>query len=475
MLETKVEAFLRRKNFNLRDKGIVVGVSGGPDSLALLHFLWSRQKNWNLKIVACHVDHMFRGAESEQEAQFVKDFCKNRNIPIEWTQIDVPKFIEQTGLSPESAARECRYSFFHKILKKYRFPLLALGHHGDDQIETILMRLTRGGTGKARAGIPFSRTIQEGELFRPFLCLNREEIETYCFHHHLDPRRDPSNEEEIYSRNRFRKRVLPFLKKENPKVHEHFQRFSEDLESDEIFLQELTADKMNMVMKKRTKDKITIDVEAFLLMPISLQRRGIQLILNYLYKVRPASLSALHIDQVFSLLNSPHPSGTLDFPEDLQVVRTYQECHFQFYSVSEVSSYFLEINEPGEVVLPGGDRIKMEYTHHDIEDNDRFSFAFSIDESQLPIKVRTRENGDRLQIKGMKGSKKVKDLFIDQKVPIHKRNSWPIVTDSFGQIIWIPGLRKASVKTAEKTGKLRKILLTYSCKDLLGGTTKHEK
>ena len=253
MLERKVEAFLQRKQFAIENQGIVVGVSGGPDSLALLHFLWSARRKWNLQIVAAHLDHMFRGEESKNEARFVQEFCRERNIPFELKQIDVPRYQEIRGLSAEVAGRECRYDFFKEVLMKYQYPLLALGHHGDDQVETILMRLTRGSTGKARAGIPFSRKFHDALLFRPFLCLNREAIEGYCHFHQLDPRRDPSNELDIYSSNRFRKTVIPFLRKENPRVHEQFQRFSEDLESDESLLQELAAQKMNTVMKGKKK------------------------------------------------------------------------------------------------------------------------------------------------------------------------------------------------------------------------------
>ncbi len=137
------------------------------------------------------------------------------------------------------------------------------------------------------------------------------------------PRIDPSNKKNIYSRNRFRNEVLPFLKAENQHVHEHFQRFSEDIQNDEILLQELTVQRMNKVMKMRDENKITIDIISFLEVPISLQRRGIQLILNYLYKVIPMSLSALHIDHVLFLIRHHHPSGTLDFPNGLKVIRSY--------------------------------------------------------------------------------------------------------------------------------------------------------
>lgn len=477
MLERKVEAFLKKRQFPINNIGILVGVSGGPDSLALLHFLWSQKGKWNVEIYAAHVDHMFRGKESEEEALFVQRFCEDRKIPFEMTQMNIPDYMEKTGLSSQVAARERRYEFFQQVMDKYNLSTLALGHHGDDQIETILMRLTRGSAGKARAGIPFSRIFHDRVLVRPFLCLNREEIEEYCLLHQLEPRRDPSNEKDVYSRNRFRKYILPFLRKENPQVHEQFQRLSEELESDEEFLVQLTEERLKLVITEKRDARVSIDIEAFNLMPLPLQRRGIQLILNYLYKVRPASLSAIHIEKIFSILKSPHPSGTLDFPNGLKVVRSYQECSFQFHTQTNQTSYNLEMSKPGEVFLPNGDILMMEVLHgEEMRITSPAQILLYMEEDVLPLVIRTRKNGDRMTIKGMNGTKKLKNLFIDEKVPIHMRNGWPIVTDRNDQIIWVPGLKKSnlySVRDYEVSQRI--ILLTYISNDLLGGTAKHEK
>ena len=239
-------------------------------------------------------------------------------------QINVPEYMEKTGKSAEVAARECRYHFFAEVMREYELSHLALAHHGDDQIETVLMRLTRGSTGTARAGIPFTRPFQNGTIIRPFLCLSRNEIEEYCVEHNLNPRYDPSNDTDVYLRNRFRKYVLPFLKKENSNVHEQFRRFSEEIQQDEEFLQELTNEKMNTVWKEKRPGKVTIDIDAFQAIPSPLQRRGIQLILNYLYQQKPQALSAVHIDSIFMLMERNNPSGKLDFPLGLKVIRSYR-------------------------------------------------------------------------------------------------------------------------------------------------------
>ncbi|MDF2855463.1 MAG: tRNA(Ile)-lysidine synthetase [Neobacillus sp.] len=461
MFEEKVSTFLNRQSFTLKDKQIVIGVSGGPDSLALLHFLWKQQDKENLSIVVAHVDHMFRGQESLEDALFVKSLCEQYNIPFEMDRINVPGIIKQTKKSSQTAAREARYDFYASVMEKYGFPYLALGHHGDDQVETILMRLTRGSSGTARAGIPFLRTFGPGFLFRPFLLVTKVEIEDYCMRNHLTPRRDPSNAKSTYTRNRFRKEVLPFLKSENQQVHEHFQRFSEELQRDELFLQELTVQEMNTVIEKREKNQITIDIARFLEMPIPLQRRGIQLILNYLYKEKPESLSAQHIDQVFSLIKNSHPSGRLDFPNGLRIIRSYLKLSFQFELI-DTPGFYYELLEPGVIELPSGYSIKMEKSAQYAEKNDCYAI-FDASNLQLPVIIRSRKKGDRMSLKGMAGTKKLKDIFIDCKIPLQNRDTWPVVTDGNGSILWLPGLKKSSFEGIKQaSGKY--IVLIYHTK-----------
>lgn len=348
-------------------------------------------------------------------------------------------------------------------MNDYQCSFLALAHHGDDQIETILMRLTRGSTGKARAGIPFLRPLESGFIFRPFLNATKDDINQYCEEKDLIPRMDPSNFESIYTRNRFRKNCLPFLKAENRQVHEHFQRFSEELQSDEDFLQELTVQEMNKVVTARDNDHITIDRKRFLEMPLPLQRRGIQLILNYLYKKRPVSLSAIHIDQVLALINQTHPSGKLDFPNGLKVIRSYLSCHFQF-ALFQNQPYWFEIEKQGTYLLPGFGKLTMEYVEGAVDSHSDRAALFQADKIRLPLTVRTRKAGDRMSLKGTAGTKKLKDIFIDRKVPIQERDSWPVICDHEGQILWLPGLKKSAFEGMGNAAG-RFIQLTYSRND----------
>lgn len=458
MLELKVEDYLKKKEIVLNESRILVGVSGGPDSLALLHYLWSKESEWGFVVMAAHVDHMFRGEESLEEAKFVEAFCQERSIPIAWKSINVPEVIKKTGANSQHAARECRYEYYHEIMELHQMNFLALGHHGDDQVESILMRLTRGSTGSARAGIPFQRAFGTGKLFRPFLCLERAEIEEYCKKHKLNPRRDPSNEKETYSRNRFRKHVIPFLKKENTHVSQHFQRFSEEIAMDESFLMEAAKEKLHSVVRKKEQNEVIIDIDELLSIANSLQRRCIHLILTYLYKNKPASLSAIHTDQMFALFKSPHSSGKLDLPEGLSVIKSYRLAHFCI-NYTSIRPFYYEISKMGEILLPNGYSIKVEYISNtpDLHAN---NILVNPEAITFPLVVRTRRNGDRIQIKGMQGMKKVKGVFIDKKIPRHERDGWPIIADGNDNILWLPGLKK-SIYSLPHMNSGCNLLITY--------------
>lgn len=451
MLEKSALQFIDRHNLIPDKARLLVGVSGGPDSLALLHFLGNIQKERELFIVVAHFDHMFRGQQSYEDLLFVEEFCRKNDFEIITERFDVPKYIKQTKKSKQVAARECRYLFFEKVMREHALDFLALGHHGDDQVETVLMRLTRGSTGTARAGIPFERNFSRGKIIRPFLGSSREEIESYCFRKKLTPRLDPSNEEDDYVRNRLR-RVLPALKKENPRVHEQFQRFSEELTADEDYLQKRTKEKLDGLLQKDKQGEIRLEIAPFLTMPNPLQRRGIQLILKYLYEAKLPSLSATHIDEVLALMKKDHPSGELHFPLGLHVVRSYEICSFQRQEEEEVTKYRVELGEQGSVTLPNGSKITLQYKaiRPQFLPTSNFVTVFDPYEVTLPIVVRVREAGDKINPKGMTGSKKLSRIFIEEKISLAKRESWPVVTNNEGEVIWLPGLKKSHLDRSDQ-------------------------
>ncbi|GAA0320664.1 tRNA lysidine(34) synthetase TilS [Bacillus carboniphilus] len=460
MFDQKVHSFIKKHRLFTKGDIVVIGVSGGPDSLALLHFLNNHKHFYQLNIVAAHVDHMFRGQQSYEDYLFVQSICEKWGIPFEGKQIQVSSYQKNEKLSSQVAARNCRYTFFKEVMEKHHATKLALGHHGDDQVETILMRLTRGSTMKGRSGIPFSRTFSKGRIVRPFLSLEKSDIEDYCTEHNLNPRRDPTNEKLDYTRNRFRHQVLPFLKEENKELVKQFQRFSEELLEDEAFLEELTEQYMNKVVKRKNDGLFMISINNYLGLPHPLQRRGIHLILKYLYKDIPSTLSAVHIEQILNLFKGSHPSGILHLPKDLNVIRSYDEGIFRF-GVEETGHIETTIT-PGETIsLPNGSLLifqEVETMDEEVS-NTLYEYYVSKD-TPFPLIVRSRKNGDRIMLPGLIGHKKLKDLFIDEKIPLMKRDTWPIVTNQNGEILWVPGLKKSGFEA--KNSKDATYILRYS-------------
>lgn len=457
MLEV-VHEFIEKHQLLERGTTVVVGVSGGPDSLALLHFLWSERERYDIQLVTAHVDHMLRGKQSEEDMHFVKHFCEQHSIICEATQLDVPAYMERTGKGVQEAARDCRYTFFEQVMYKHHAHCVALAHHGDDQIETVLMRLVRGSTTGGYAGIPVKRPFGSGYIVRPFLCIDRRQIEQYCQQNGLHARHDPSNEKDDYTRNRFRHFVLPFFKRENIRVHEHIQQFSEMMSEDEAFLEQLTKEELKRVVHQQ-EEEIRVDIPPFIRMPKPLQRRGIQLILNYLYGNVPSSLSSIHINQALQFLKRQHPSGMLHFPNGLKVIRQYEVCIFTFQQ-RQTSEYEFLFHVPDTIVLPNGCQLISQFVdrYPFIEDDDHI--VIEADQLMLPLRVRTRKCGDRMKVKGMEHAKKISRIFIDEKIPANERAQWPVVEDASGNIIWIPGVKK-SVYTATNITKNRYIVLHY--------------
>lgn len=438
--------FLNKHRLSLKNITIVVGVSGGPDSIALLHALKSMIPE-SSRLIAAHVDHMFRGEESEKDLRFVQRFCESENIDCEAVQINVAQFAKEKQMNKQAAARTCRYRYFEEVMRKNKASFLALGHHGDDQIETMLMRLTKGTVGKGLSGMQPVRSFGPGRIIRPFLSISKDEIIDYCQKQNLAYRTDQSNNADDYTRNRFRKNVLAFLKNESPKVHKHFQYASETLADDEAYLQALTKEKMNKVIKNQSSESVEIDLNRLAEIPLPLQRRGILLLLNYLYENVPLTFASIHIETFLEWVSQNKSSGFLDFPNGLKVIKSYESCIFSFnHSLNEQhKSFFFQIDQLKDCRLQLPNQSFLEFSIHGNQSAglEKNTFVTSLSKTPFPLYVRSRKTGDRIKVKGMNGSKKVKDIFIDEKIPRSQRDFWPILTNANHEIIWLPGLKKS--------------------------------
>ncbi|MGP4063283.1 tRNA lysidine(34) synthetase TilS [Oceanobacillus sp. M65] len=446
-MKNTILSFIKGKQLLTMNATVLIGVSGGPDSMALLHFLKSLRKEWQLKLIAISVDHQLRGEESLEDLHYVKEMCKQWDIQFVGTSLDVPAYKETHHLGTQIAARELRYQFFAEQMQRFNASYLALGHHGDDQVETMLMEFVRSASSNTLSGIPVKRTFATGRIIRPFLCVTKKEIEAYCVAEQIVPRIDPSNNEINYTRNYFRKQVLPLIKEKNSNIHTTMQHLSETLQEDENFLQMEAKNMVKAVVGTNLSNcEAMFEINSFKQYPRALQRRAFHLILNYLYEDLPKNLSYVHEAHFFSLLQSEKSNVQIDFPHHLKLEKSYANVRFYFETQQEQGGTFHNIMEiPGKVSLPDGSTVTALSVNKCTEE-DELTYFCSMDQVALPLHIRTRQFGDKMRWKGLNGSKKVKDIFIDAKIPRNERDTWPIVTDNNGEILWLIGLKKGYPK-----------------------------
>ncbi len=420
-----VYEFINR--LNIKNKCIVVAVSGGPDSMYLLDMLLKLRDKLKLKIVVAHVHHNLR-KESDFEATKVEEYCKDNDIIFEMKKIDE----YPSGKFSEDAARKIRYNFFDEVVKKYNSDILFTAHHGDDLIETVLMRISRGSSLKGYSGFPSISNDRGYKIVRPLLYLTKEEIKDYLDKNNIWYASDMSNECDKYTRNRYRKYILPELKKENNNIHKKYIEFSDKIMLAHEFI-ELELDKIY----EDIVYNIEIDVAKFNKLHTILKIYLLEKYLKNIYNENIIYIESKHINIIINLLNSKSNS-TINMPCNMKGILEYNK--FKIINNVNNKSYDYIFNECLE--LPNGHIIKKVDS---IDNNSNYMTRINSCDIKMPIHVRTRRNGDIINVKNMLGSKKVNDIFTDCKVSKELRDTYPIVADDNGVVIWIPGIKKSQL------------------------------
>ncbi|ADU28360.1 tRNA lysidine(34) synthetase TilS [Evansella cellulosilytica] len=463
-----VNEFIKDHQLIYEKDRIIVAVSGGPDSMALLHYLQMVKRDYHLQLIVAHVEHGLRGVESVNDCNFVKSYCEENKLDFFLYEPNVMAMKEELGLSTQEAARFSRYQWFEKLMEEHKATKLAFAHHGDDQVETVLMKQVRGSVVSLQ-GIPVKRQFGNGMIIRPFLCVEKSDILEYCQEHHIQYRIDQSNDSDNYKRNRFRKYILPFLKEENPSIHKTFQRQSEISTEENEFLQSLAKMEVEKAIDYHQESEICISNQRLLQMPTTLQRRALHLILNYLSLNSGREITVHHFDSIIELIKKASPSGMLHLPKGIFVEKVYDKCLFKvnIHKERPETIQFTKIPIPGMVPLKLGKIHTTVLKNWKSFDAKSDTFIGDIGKLSLPLFVRSRKNGDRLSPYGLDGTKKLKEVFIEKKVPKHLRDQWPVVTDSNDKIIWVPLLKRSNIAlVGESTEQVIKIVFDHE-NDLL--------
>ena len=427
--------------FHKFDK-IVVGCSTGPDSMALVDMLLKVRDKYQLSIIIAHVNHNVR-KESFEEAKFLEDYCLQNNLIFE------SMIIENYGDDNfHNEARFIRYNFFDNIVHKYEANYLMTAHHGDDLIETILMRIVRGSNLSGYSGFKNYIEMDDYVIARPLINYTKDELEEYDKVNNVTYFVDASNSKDTYTRNRYRKYVLPFLKEEESDVHLKFLKFSNTLDEASRFIIKSRNKALSRVMDN---EKILID--KFLLEDDYIQKEILYYILNDYYQDDLILLNDKHIDLMMNLIKSPKVNSFINLPNEVLAKKNYN--YFEIGRETEVVAGY-EIEFDNYVTLPDNHIIEK---ISETDDNSNNICRLNSNDIALPLIVRTRKIGDKINVKGLGGSKKVKDIFIDKKITLSDRDNWPIVVDSTGKIVWIPGIKKSIFD--KKKNETYDIILKY--------------
>lgn len=447
-LVERVETIAREKRLWNDSDVIIVAVSGGPDSVALLHVLHEISRRKSLQLVCAHVHHGFR-RESDDEAVMVQNLAEELGIPVETAYIDVPAYMEESGKGVQEAARDKRYEFLFQVAAKYKAQSIALAHHADDQAETVLMRLLRGTGPSGLSGMKFKRIQKNVKLIRPFLRINKTDLIELCDQSGYSYAVDDSNMTTKYRRNAVRLEVLPFLRQYNGQISSSLNQLAEVTGEEDDFM-ELTAENAYRSLVREIDGRLAFDAPSFLGLHVALQRRLIKLILNYLSADQENS-DFVKIEMVrLGVLQDRRTNWRLDLGGGLTCIREYGEVSFLPKPLIGQESYIYHLNSPDEpdLVLPEIGKI-LRFTRmngEEMRNSIRMSSgeaSFDADQLVFPLAIRCRQPGDKMKVMGLNGSKKVKDILIDEKVPPSVRSMIPMVCDGSGNIIWIPGVRRS--------------------------------
>lgn len=422
----KAVRFLKEYFNRFENPTIIVACSGGPDSMALLYMCIGLRSSCNLKVVCAHVNHNVR-IESESEKEFVENFCKRNEVTFEYMKIE-----EYSDDNFENEARLKRYSYFETLVSKYGACYLLTAHHGDDLIETILMRITRGSTLKGYSG--FSQVVEKNgyQILRPLIYYTKNELIDYNNKVGVSFVIDKTNEMDVHTRNRYRKYILPKLKEESSNVHEKFLKFSQTLMEYDSYI-----DKLVNVQKEKIYRDSKIDISEFIKLEKLVANKIISSILEEIYQDDLMLISDKHVELIYDLITSSKANSFICLPNGINAIKEYNVVKFEKENLL-VEDYELELTE--STFLPNGKSIKM---IGDEENNSNFICRLNSRDVKLPLIVRNRRKGDKMIIKGLAGSKKIKDIFINEKISLRDRGSWPVVTDSSNVIVWLPGLKKS--------------------------------
>ncbi|WKY47337.1 tRNA lysidine(34) synthetase TilS [Eubacteriaceae bacterium ES3] len=454
-MEKKVLNYIHENDLITAGDHVLIGVSGGADSLALLYFLDHFKKYFKIEIGVAHLNHGLRGDAADNDEKMVGDFCDLHKIPFFSARKDVKKISHDHKISIEVAGRQVRYAYFEEICDRYGYNRIALGHHLDDQAETVLMRLIRGTGVKGISGIRSGQRV-----IRPFLPVSKREILDYCGEKGLVYHTDESNFSDLYTRNKIRHEIMPGILSINPRAQEHFCQFAQIAADYEDFLADYVVRIEGHIIRKE-KDRVSIDRSLWLkerkLVREELLRRAI-----LLFKGSLKEIEYNHIIAFARLIKGDKTTGEVHFPLGVKGVRRYQSISIEAVKEALERKVFTKTILPDKTYILSSFRLiietemlkpdqweakKDEYFAKDLKNHSEKIFDY--DKIMDKLVIRYREIGDFFYQSGMTGKKSLKKYCIDKKIARQERDEIPLLT-SGNEVLWVVGHTVNSRLLAER-------------------------
>ena len=452
----QMHRFILRHVMIKNGETVLVAVSGGADSLALLYGLHALHSQLNCQLHVAHLNHCLR-PDADADADFVQQHAAHLELPYTIQTTDVSRLVKQWRLSVEAAARKARYQFYEEVSTQIGATKVALGHHQDDTAETVLMRLIRG---SGSAGLKGITPIRECKFIRPLMGFTRQQIETFLASNGLVPRHDSTNTDTRYLRNRIRHELIPRLESDyNPNIRAGLSRTADVLGAESEYLDTVAQEAFEVcrvrdpdrVKALATLESVVLDRTKFREFHIAVQRRVLR---QSFFEMSGDTddLYFTHCEAMLSLIEGEAPHAVLALPDRLRFRRVYQHLIFDV-SINSRSPYPIEVERfayplavPGktfiaalntEIIAELGDIRSREV--RTLPDG-RFEAIFDYEKVKevLPLTVRNRRQGDRFQPYGMRGTKKIKDFMIDTKVPRDERDRIPMLVCG-NTVLWVVG------------------------------------
>lgn len=400
---------------------LVIGASAGPDSIALLNLVRTTTKK---KLVCAHIDHNIRKISNE-EANYLQQYCQTNNIIFE--SMTIKSYKEKNF---ENEARNIRYKFYEQILNIYHSQTLLLAHHGDDLIETVLMKIIRGSNLEGYAGIKEISKLENYQIIRPLLKYTKNDLINYNKEHNLKYYLDETNEDLTYTRNRYRHQLLPILKQEDELVHKKFLNYSQTLQEYFNYIEKITLEKIKTIRKNNKINLLLFNNEDEFI-----QKNIIFYYLSDIYHNKANIIKTSHINSIINLIKSKKPSGKISLPNNYQAIKEYN--YLLIKETKQENFYYIPLTNNLQIK-------NFTFKILDSCDTDGNDVCrLNSKQIKLPLYLRNKKDGDKIEIKGLNGHKKIKEIFIENKIPLTNRQTYPILVDADDNILWIPNLKKS--------------------------------